>query len=725
MSQKVGAGYVEIEPRVSTKDLKELQKKIQTYLESKPVHIQVDVRQTELRKLRTKISEFLSRTFYLSVDVRNTTLTALREKIHAALALRTVWIDIDVRKADLLATRAKIEAALSGIDVNVGTDTRGGGGGRRGRDGRSLSGFGGAAAGGGLSTIANAFQLNGPVGGAVILALAGALAAAAVPLGAMLGGLIFSALGTAPLVGAILVGLQDPRVGKAFQGLKDKFTKLVTDPLKGEFGDVLLGIVDQFSAALERWAPLIQSILQAGMKFATPIANGVEDAIDIFLPGFDELINSKFIKRIMERLAGGFKIIADGFNEIFGDILNDPEAQAGFERGVTSFFNGVRILLVGVFDFLRWAGRTWESWNIPDASGVTTVDRFKELFSNLSDIIKTLATSIFHKENIDAALDSTNQILRFIDGIVNNEMVKELLGALGRVGGIGGQTSTGNGFWDGFIKSFKQALNPAEIFFTPEWDQLMANTRREWDTMVAWIKRTWESFTTWLSTSWETVKRWWNELVEWLKLQWNNFTTWITMKWNDFWAPFVTAWQNIKTGWNNLISGSFMGGWSNWDTWIKGKLANFASPFQVAWDNIKAGWNSLVGSLRSIWDGFFSWLTSKNNSVMSKVTKTPSKGATNVAGKRFGGLMMSGGGMAVGAGSGISDSIPAMISNGEFVVNAQATSQNLGLLNAINSGQSYQPNINVYVDGVAVAHRTVVNDAFRSVTGYLTAGRGD
>lgn len=44
------------------------------------------------------------------------------------------------------------------------------------------------------------------------------------------------------------------------------------------------------------------------------------------------------------------------------------------------------------------------------------------------------------------------------------------------------------------------------------------------------------------------------------------------------------------------------------------------------------------------------------------------------------------GGRVWGSGSGTSDSIPAMLSNGEFVVNARATARNEALLSAINSG---------------------------------------
>ncbi len=51
-------------------------------------------------------------------------------------------------------------------------------------------------------------------------------------------------------------------------------------------------------------------------------------------------------------------------------------------------------------------------------------------------------------------------------------------------------------------------------------------------------------------------------------------------------------------------------------------------------------------------------------------------------------LQLASGGYLSGPGSGTSDSIPAMLSNGEFVVNAKATEQFLPLLNAINSGKS-------------------------------------
>lgn len=53
----------------------------------------------------------------------------------------------------------------------------------------------------------------------------------------------------------------------------------------------------------------------------------------------------------------------------------------------------------------------------------------------------------------------------------------------------------------------------------------------------------------------------------------------------------------------------------------------------------------------------------------------------------IGSLFLAGGGSVNGPGTGTSDSIPAMLSNGEFVVNAAATKEHRGLLDKINTGK--------------------------------------
>jgi hypothetical protein len=71
------------------------------------------------------------------------------------------------------------------------------------------------------------------------------------------------------------------------------------------------------------------------------------------------------------------------------------------------------------------------------------------------------------------------------------------------------------------------------------------------------------------------------------------------------------------------------------------------------------------------------------------------------------------GGFIAGPGSGTSDSIPAWLSNGEFVVNAKQTARHRGLLHAINSG------IQGYASGGLVGQAKLNHDS--GVVGMMTS----
>lgn len=85
------------------------------------------------------------------------------------------------------------------------------------------------------------------------------------------------------------------------------------------------------------------------------------------------------------------------------------------------------------------------------------------------------------------------------------------------------------------------------------------------------------------------------------------------------------------------------------------------------------------------------------------------------------------GGHVTGAGTGTSDSIPARLSNGEFVVNAEATSRHLPLLHAMNGGRGTPGQTHFatggYVAGGASAP-SATNIAFNISSGTSAAGQG-
>lgn len=63
-------------------------------------------------------------------------------------------------------------------------------------------------------------------------------------------------------------------------------------------------------------------------------------------------------------------------------------------------------------------------------------------------------------------------------------------------------------------------------------------------------------------------------------------------------------------------------------------------------------------------------------------------GGTGLIGSLFGGIKFATGGMVRGAGTSTSDSVPALLSNGEYVISAEATRKHRRLLEAINNGNA-------------------------------------
>jgi hypothetical protein len=81
----------------------------------------------------------------------------------------------------------------------------------------------------------------------------------------------------------------------------------------------------------------------------------------------------------------------------------------------------------------------------------------------------------------------------------------------------------------------------------------------------------------------------------------------------------------------------------------------------------------------------YNMLAALNKIVANTAATAENVGSGIVSGTRYRGNFATGGWIN-GPGTGTSDSIPAMLSNGEFVVNAMAAERNRGLLERINSG---------------------------------------
>jgi hypothetical protein len=100
-----------------------------------------------------------------------------------------------------------------------------------------------------------------------------------------------------------------------------------------------------------------------------------------------------------------------------------------------------------------------------------------------------------------------------------------------------------------------------------------------------------------------------------------------------------------------------------------------------AYNKMKDSFPNDFGKISALFERIASWSTGK-----SEIDLLSSK-LENIL-TVFGYNKYASGGHIKGAGHGTSDDIPAMLSNGEFVVNAKATKENRALLESINSGKA-------------------------------------
>ncbi len=124
------------------------------------------------------------------------------------------------------------------------------------------------------------------------------------------------------------------------------------------------------------------------------------------------------------------------------------------------------------------------------------------------------------------------------------------------------------------------------------------------------------------------------------------------------------------------------------------QLRNMSTIFSDTWDVIKKVWDGMTSgldTLHSKFDDIIGKIRKLWTDLVDDITK-PFKDAGSVTAKVFGHVIdalpgfADGGGPVSGPGTSTSDSILARLSNGEYVVNAEATAKHRPLIEAINSG---------------------------------------
>ena len=240
------------------------------------------------------------------------------------------------------------------------------------------------------------------------------------------------------------------------------------------------------------------------------------------------------------------------------------------------------------------------------------------------------------------------------------------------------------------------------------WDMNTAGIKENWDLYVvqpltAWatsVGQGWNDnvvvpFNTWITS----LGQWWNDNIgvpfmlgiDGITAGWTAFVNGITAGWNtNIVVPFRTAANNVANWWNASVVGPFRTAANNVSNWWNASVvtpfrtaannvanwwsANVVTPFRTAADNVGRWWSQAIKGISE-----FNPITAFNNWLRNRF-------GLGEQGKHNGGVIERAGGGGV-PGRGNSDTVPAMLTPGEFVVR-KAIVDRVGLENLakLNSG---------------------------------------
>ncbi|MFJ5532499.1 phage tail tape measure protein [Streptomyces sp. NPDC093261] len=298
------------------------------------------------------------------------------------------------------------------------------------------------------------------------------------------------------------------------------------------------------------------------------------------------------------------------------------------------------------------------------------------------------------------------------------------------------------GIWDKIKQFFVQLWNDLVGITKKLWQDEVSGWTKIWQDVSGFAQRIWRDVVQFFTNLWHDVvhivtRFWQDEVTGWTKI-WQDITGFATRIWHDVSQFFTNLWHDVvhivTRLWQDEVSGwtriwqdivqlarnlwhDVTGIWNS----IKSGVMSVAGDL---WSGLKSGFQTVVGAVRDTWNGLKKVIADPVNFVIKYVYDDAIVPLWNdVAGtfdsklklQSLSPISLAGGGPVSGPGTSTSDSIPAMLSTGEFVVNALATAQNLDLLYAINNGYAAGGLVKGYKHGGLLG-------AIENIGGAITGG---
>lgn len=235
-------------------------------------------------------------------------------------------------------------------------------------------------------------------------------------------------------------------------------------------------------------------------------------------------------------------------------------------------------------------------------------------------------------------------------------------------------------------------------------------TQVDWNAWAATIVAAWNAVKTGASTAILGIQAAWSAIVGWFQ------STII----QPIVAFFTQLWLDITTGVSVAIAG-IQALWGAIVGWFQSAIIDpITAAFQTAADTIKGYWQSAIDGIK----GFFSDLYASAQQylkpiidLLQQILGLNAQASSDTAGAAGGGQFASGGNVR-GPGTGTSDSIPAWLSNGEFVMRAAAVRKyGSNFMHAINAGRFRDGGLALAVGGIAGSAPASPARAYRDVAG--------
>lgn len=520
---------------------------------------------------------------------------------------------------------------------------------------------------------------------------------------------------------------------KKFQTQAEKFTGPVLASGFKLLGDILPSLLP----IIQSVAPIFQSILDKADAFAK--GNGMQVfvawIIAVGVPNLKNILDTiGHLFVTVYQVMTGFASNGLGFSQWLSDItgkLNSWGSGGGFERfadKIKQDWPQVKKLLDDGGDAIKNITKALASFG---PGSLTVFGTLVGLVSKLSPTqLRDIAVAILAIRAAILATAIVQGILTgmsiamglwsaacFIGFVATGLIILELLLIVVVLAAIAFGIYELVTHWTTAWNFIKQIAAQVWQWLQTAWRATVQALKTAWDAVSAALKSAWNAVWNWLKTTaqtiWNALKTAWNAVVQWLKTAWDTVSSALKTAWNATWnwlkSTAQTIWDALKTAWNAFIN-AMKTVWDTVSSALKTAWTTVWDGIKTAattvWDALKTAWNTFINALKTAWDtvskalsGAFKslWTTIESDakaiwSKISDIFKAPINVIIGIWDTVAGVFhlpqvsKLASGGHVTGPGGGTDDRIPAMLSNGEFVMKAAAVSHyGLDKMHAMNA----------------------------------------